>query len=231
MNQWWLDRWYGCQGQFHPYSSVLNTLGKYPGWEGDWISITGSDLSGTRQNWKLHETAVEVWRLVFRHGNQANVYRAAVQIMYFMSWKRRKAVTEKRRKPRNCPLKSMCPAPPYIPPTTPLCSGIFPLYNSISHHIWNFPGNWNYSRNIQSLKADISAFGTACYILEINGYKTSDPSLPHLVFVITDAAQPCFGTSSNQTGSTSGNTTKPAAAKSGKSPTTGNICRPTRETW
>lgn len=49
MNQWWLDRWYGCQGQFHPYSSVLNTLGKYPGWEGDWISIIGSDLSGTRQ--------------------------------------------------------------------------------------------------------------------------------------------------------------------------------------
>lgn len=50
--------------------------------------------------------------------------------MYSMSWKRREAVTEKRKKPRNYYLRSTCPTPPYIFPHTTLCSGIFPLYNS-----------------------------------------------------------------------------------------------------
>lgn len=80
-------------------------------------------------------------------------------------------------------------------------------------------------QNTQSLKIDIFALGTTCYLLEVNGYETSNTSLLCQIFVITDAV-PCFGTSSHKAGSGSGNTTKPTAAKSGKSPTRGNICRP-----
>lgn len=85
-------------------------------------------------------------------------------------------------------------------------------------------------QNTQRLKTDVSAFGSTCYLLEINGCKTSNTTLLLQKFVITDAAQPCFGSSSNKAGSRSGNTAKPTTAKSGKSPTMGNIYRPAKET-
>ena len=77
--------------------------------------------------------------------------------------------------------------------------------------------------NTQTLVADIFACGINCYILGINGYKTSNTSLTLQIFVITDAAHPCFGTSSNSAGSRSDNPTEPTATKSGKSPPRGTF--------
>lgn len=76
-------------------------------------------------------------------------------------------------------------------------------------------------QNTHSLKTDIFAFGTTCYILKINGCKTSNTSLPRQIFVITDAAQPCSGTSSSSAGSRPDDPIKAPAAKSGESPAGG----------
>lgn len=127
----------------------------------------------------------------------------------------------------------MCPISPSAPSPLHLSwLGIFPLYSSISCHAQNVPGSSTAPKHTEAKDRHFCIWTNLLpsgnkWIQNLS--KTSNTSLSLQISVMTDAVQSCFGTSSNKAGSRSGNPTKPTAAKSGKSPTLRNLCRPAKE--